>query len=148
MARKAHSRAALVLVVLSTAGSAQAASDPADLFGRGYVSKAVLKDGVRHPLFEGTKIRVDFDHGAEHDGVSWRGDCNIFGARVDITDERLLVGQIAGTEMGCARAQMRRDRWMLRFFGSDPRWRVRRDDTLKLAAGDRAIRLTSRRPGR
>ena len=142
-----HSLAPVVLV-LSVAGSAQAASDSADLFGRGYVSKAVLKDGVRHPLFEGTNIRVDFDHRAEYDSVGWRADCNFFGARVDVTEERLLVGQIAGTEMGCAKPQNRQDRWMLRFFASDPKWRIRRDETLKLTAGDRVIRLISRRPDR
>lgn len=139
---------AALVALLSVAGSAHAASDGSGLFGRGYVSTAVLKDGAPHPLFEETKIRVDFDHGAENDGVSWRADCNIFVARVDVTEERLLVGQIAGTDMGCATAQMRRDRWMARFFRSDPKWRIRRDETLKLTAGDRVIRLTSRRPGR
>lgn len=108
----------------------------------------MLKNGEQHPLFERTKIRVDFDHGAERDGVSWRADCNLFGARVDVTEERLIIGQIVGTEMGCASTQMRQDRWMARFFGSHPRWRIRRNGTLKLTAGDRVIRLTSRRPGR
>ena len=120
------------------------AGDRAELFGRGYVSTTVLSDGERHPLFERAKVRVDFDHGAEYDEVSWRAECNIFVARVDIADARLQIGQIAGTEVGCAKPQMRQDRWMLRFFGSDPKWRIRHADTLKLVAGDRVIRLRRR----
>lgn len=135
-----------MLAVLFAAGPAQAAGDRADLFGRGYVSTAVLRDGERHPLFEGTKIRVDLNHRADHDGVSWEADCNYFGAPVEITEERLVIGQVVQTDMGCPGPYGRRDRWMLRFFRSDPNWRIRRDDRLKLTAGDRVIRLRRRAP--
>jgi heat shock protein HslJ len=130
-----------VLAAFSAAGSVHAASDRAELFGRGYVSTAVLKDGERQPLFEETKVRVDLNHRDNYDNVTWRADCNYFGAPVEVTDERLVIGEIAGTDMGCSGDLLRRDRWMLRFFRSDPKWRIRRDDRLKLTAGDRVIRL-------
>jgi hypothetical protein len=132
--------AVLVLAVLLAAGPAQA-GDRADLFGRGWISTAVLEDGERLPLFEGAKIRVDFDHGADHDAISWKADCNYFGAKVDVTEERLLIGQGLQTTQGCPKPRHRRDRWMNRFFSSDPKWRIRQDARLKLTAGDRVIRL-------
>ena len=146
MAPRAPSVVAPLLAALFAASSVQAASDRSDLFGRGYVSRAVLKNGERHPLFERTKIRVDFDHGTEQDGVSWKADCNTFVAPVEITQERLVIGQVVQTDMGCPGPYGRRDRWMSRFFHSDPRWRIRRDDRLKLTAGDRVIKLRRRAP--
>ena len=139
--------AALVPALLLAAVPAQA-GDRAELFRHRYVSTAVLKDGERHPLFEETKIRVDFRHEAEGDVVSWRADCNYFGADVDVTEKRLVIGEIVQTRMGCFKARLRRDRWMGRFFGSDPRWRTRPGERLKLTAGDRVIRLTSQRRDR
>jgi hypothetical protein len=46
-----------------------------------------------------------------------------------------------GSAEFCGGDRQRRDRWMLRFFRSDPNWRIPRDDRLKLTAGDRVIRL-------
>ena len=139
MVRKALSLA-LAPAVLLAAGSAQA-GDRAELFRHRYVSTAVLKNGERKPLFKGIKIHVDFRHEAEGDVVSWRADCNYSGADVDVTEERLVTGQIEGTAIGCAPPQSRQDRWTVRFFGADPRWRIRPGDRLKLTAGDRVIRL-------
>ena len=147
MVRKALSLA-LAPAVFLAAGSAQA-GDRAELFRHRYVSTAVLKNGERKPLFEGTKIRVDFDRGAEHDDLGWQADCNWFGAPVDVTDDHLiLIGPGYQTDMGCAGTQRRQDRWMWRFFNSDPRWRIRSGERLKLTAGDRVIRLISRRRDR
>jgi heat shock protein HslJ len=139
--------AVVALAVLSAASPAQAAGDRADLFGRGWVSTAVLEDGERLPLFEGAKIRVDFDGGAD-DNISWRAGCNYLGAHVEITAERLVIGLIEGTDVYCTKPQRRRERWTNRFIRSDPKWRIRRDDRLKLTAGDRVIRLISQRRDR
>jgi hypothetical protein len=136
---------ALFLALLSTVGFAQAASDSGDLFGRGWISTAVLKHGEEHPLFDGTKIRVNFAHRSDYDIVSWKADCNYFGSDVFPTEQRLFTGQIEGSEQYCSkRSQRRQDRWMSRFFGADPRWRIRRDEKLKLRVGGRVIRLRRR----
>lgn len=138
--------AALFLALLSTAGSTQAASDPGDLFGRGWVSTTVLKDGEEHPLFQGTKIHVNFDHRSDYDIVTWTADCNYFGADVHVANERLFTGQVSGTEQYCLKPQRRQDRWLVRFFGADPKWRIRRNETLKLTRGERVIKLRRRAP--
>jgi heat shock protein HslJ len=105
----------------------------------------VLKGGQEHPLFDDTRIDVDFNHRDDYDVVTWQADCNLFGARVEVTEQRLVAGQIEGTHQGCAkRRRARQDRWLVRFFDADPKWRIRRNDRLKLTAGDRVIRL--RRP--
>ena len=129
--------------LLLAAAPAQA-GDRAELFRHRYVSTAVIKDGERRQLFEGTKIRLDFEHRADYDVVRWQADCNVFGADVDVTEKLLVTGQIEGTSQGCPKARLRRDRWMLRFFRSDPRWRIPREGRLKLRAGDRVIRLRRR----
>ena len=144
MRDRKRSIAAVLSAVLLAAGSAEADSGPGELFGRGYVSTKVLKGGEPHPLFEGTKIQVDFDRRAGPDVVRWHADCNYFGADVRVTEERLVTGQIEGTGMGCAGRQLRRDRWLTRFFAADPKWRIPRTGALKLIAGDRVIRLRRR----
>ena len=141
--RKRHVAAVLSAVLLA-AGSAQAESDSGELFGRGWVSTKVLKSGEPHPLFARTKVRVDFERRSGPDSVRWRADCNYFGAPLQVTDERLLTGQIGGTDMPCAGRQLRRDRWLTRFFAADPKWRVPRPGALKLVAGDRVIRFRRR----
>jgi hypothetical protein len=136
----------VVAVALASLAAAEAASDQAPLFPRSYVSTAVRENGVRLPLFERTKIHVDFERRKGSAGVSWRADCNFFGARVDITDTRLVTGQIVGTDQACRGVPRRQDRWTVRFFASDPKWRIRDEGRLRLRAGDRVIKL--RRRGR
>ena len=131
------------MICFAAADSVQA-SDPDALFPRDYVSTAVLKDGAALPLFERTKIHVDFWRRKGSASVRWRADCNYFGAPVDITDTRLITGQIVGTEVGCTGAPRRQDRWMLRFFRSDPKWRIPRAVRLRLSVGDRVIKLRHR----
>jgi hypothetical protein len=136
--------AAVVSGVLLAAGSAQAESDSGELFGPGYVSTKVLRGGEPHPLFARTKVRVDFERRSGPDAIRWRADCNHFGADLRVTGERLVTGQIEGTAVGCAKRQLRRDRWLTRFFSADPKWRIPRAGALRLIAGDRVIRLRSR----
>jgi len=125
-------------------GSAQAASEPAELFGRAYFSTAVKKDGAPHRLFEGTEIRVDFERREEYDVVRWRADCNYFGAPVEITDKCLVTGQAEGTLVACSPPLARQDGWLARFFASNPRWRTGRGQTLRLRAGERVVKLRRR----
>lgn len=69
-----------ISVVLSVPGSVQAITDAAELFGRGYVSTAVIKDSGPHALFEETEIRVRFEHRDDYNVVQWQAGCNYFGA--------------------------------------------------------------------
>jgi heat shock protein HslJ len=144
-------RAGVGLVVLGVAfalapvSSGQISNDAAQLFGGAYLSTAVTKGGKPHPLFEGAEIRVEFEPGDEYDSVLWRAGCNGFGADVEITDQRLVTRRILGTAMLCLPPQLvRQDKWMGRFFASDPKWRARQGRSLKLTVGWREVKL--RRP--
>ena len=133
------------LLIALFGGTAQAAIEPGELFGRAYFSTAVTKAGAPHPLFEGTEVRVDFEHRKTYDVVRWDARCNIFGARVKVTDERLkLPGLISGTSQFCSKQPRRQDRWLVRFFASDPKWGLDKRGLLRLESGSRVMELRRR----
>ena len=134
--------AVAVVAAVGVGWVAQAGGSGSALFGPAYDSTAVTKNGEPHELVEGTRIRVKFVH-EDHDVVRWRSGCNQFGAGVEVTPKRLEVGQIGGTEVGCAKRLHRQDEWIARVFGSDPKW-IRQGRRLKLRAGDDAITLRRR----
>jgi heat shock protein HslJ len=72
------------------------------------------------------------------DSVGWRAGCNHFGANVEVTDDHLDVGQVAGTQIGCPAELQRQDEWVLDFFASDPAWQLS-DQGLMLSSDDSAI---------
>jgi hypothetical protein len=134
----------LLGLALLASGPAEALRVGSALFGRPFVaSDAVVKNGERAPLVEGTRLRLRFVRGEERDLAQWRAGCNNFGARVEITATRLEIGQVTGTEVGCDPPLARQDRWVSRFFASDPEW-VRHGNKLRLTRRDDVIRL--RRP--
>jgi hypothetical protein len=112
---------------------------PAGLIGRTFVSMAVTENGEPRPLVPGTRIAVSFLERDGRTGVVWSAGCNTFGADVEITADRLLVGVIAGTAAGCRDDLHAQDEWLAGFFGSDPRWRL--DDRLVLTSGGTVIEL-------
>jgi heat shock protein HslJ len=140
-------RRAMISIAIALAGLVGAAG-PTDavaagdaLFGApAWKSVKVVKEGERHPLFEGTTVRLKFRHEGDHDTARWNAECNLFGAPVEVRRRRLEIGQIIGTIVGCADRLHRQDRWLDHFFRSDPRW-VRHARKLRLAAGDNRIVL-------
>jgi hypothetical protein len=112
---------------------------PAGLIGHTFVSTAVTENGERRPLVPGTRITVSFLERDGRTGVVWCAGCNTFGADVEITADRLLVGVIAGTAAGCRDDLHAQDDWLAGFFGSDPRWRL--GDRLVLTSGGTGIEL-------
>lgn len=132
---------AILGLVAATSGSVEAQRVGSALFGKAFISsEAVVKNGVRAPLVEGTRVRLKFVRDEERDLARWRSGCNNFGATVEITPTRLEVGQVTGTEVGCAKPLARQERWVSKFIGSDPRW-TRQGRKLRLTRGDDAIRL-------
>jgi hypothetical protein len=138
--------AAILGLALLTGAPVDAKRVGSALFGKPFVSsEAVVKNGHRAPLVEGTRIRVRFAREDQRHLIRWRAGCNFFGARVEITPTRLEVGQVTGTAIGCERPLALQERWVSRFIGSDPDW-VRHGRKLRLTRHDDVIRL--RRPAR
>jgi META domain len=125
---------------------ALAASDRGAVFPRPWDSTAVERAGITHPLFDRTTVTVDFKRQGQT--VGWKADCNSFGTRADIRKHRLVIhGRIVGTLIGCPELPERQDGWLVRFFASNPKWRILDSGVLKLTAGQRVIKLHRRTRG-
>ena len=141
--RSAAVALALVAAVALLAMPAAAGGAGAGLFGKRHLSIRVVKDGAPHQLVEGTRVRLSFHHEATRDVVRWSAGCNLFGARVNVAPKRLRIGQVTSTDVGCRPALARQDRWIARFFGSDPWW-AKRGARLRLKSGDDRIVFRAR----
>jgi heat shock protein HslJ len=91
------------------------------LRGQAFASTAVTEDGEPRALVAGTRIRLRFGAGED---LRWYAGCNHFGADVEIAADIVVVGQIAGTEIGCPAELQEQDEWVAGFLGSDPGWHV------------------------
>jgi heat shock protein HslJ len=91
-------------------------AEPQQLAGRTFVSTAAWSG-------EGSSfsspVTVDFK---DDGGMTWRARCNTAAADVEITADRLEVGRIASTEMGCEASAMKQDAELSAFFAADPSW--------------------------
>lgn len=53
----------------------------------------------------------------------WRASCNQAGADVQVEVDRLLIGEVTSTAMGCeTEQQTKQDAGLADFFASDPSW--------------------------
>jgi heat shock protein HslJ len=118
----------------STEGSPEASSEVRfdDLVGRSFESTAV----TGHELVSGTVIALSFIEGR----LSAVGGCNTQNGTADIVDDRLEVGQLASTMMGCEEPLMAQDRWLGEFLEAGPT--VALDgELLTLRSGDEVLEL-------
>jgi len=115
---------------------------PEDLWGRTFVSTRVTEEGEPHTLVEDTRIELTFFEERGERGVGWSAGCNTIGAKIEVTTERLLLGEIGGTQQACAPESQDQDEWLVDFFRSEPRWEFH-DDTLTLTSGDTMIELSA-----
>jgi heat shock protein HslJ len=116
-----------------------------DLLDRAFISAEATENGKPRPLVPGTHIRVAFfEQPKGRRRVGWRAGCNGYGGDVEFTDNRLLIGLIAGTLIGCSDELSEQDQWLGHFFSSDPKWRLS-DDRLVLSSADTVIELEASR---
>lgn len=114
--------------------------DPVQLIGNEFVSTSIIEAGEERPLVEGTRLRVSFERRRNYDSIGWSAGCNGAWAKVTVTANRLRLGAIASTRMGCLRDLEQQDAWLSEFFRTNPEWELR-DGELTLSAGEREIRL-------
>ena len=105
--------------------------------GRTFISTAV--DG--HRLVAGTHVQVTF---TGDDGISVNAGCNTFGAGSRVVDARLVVEQLAGTEMGCDADRMAQDQWIAALLQSKPEI-VTTTDGIRLTSGATTLTLRDRK---
>jgi heat shock protein HslJ len=111
-----------------------------ELTGRTFLSAAITEGGQDRDLVEGTRISLDFTTDGQ---VSANAGCNHLFGDVTITSERLEVGPMGGTEMGCDPQRHAQDEWLMDLLQSSPAWLLD-GDRLTLTAADTEIVLLDR----
>ncbi|WP_410789773.1 META domain-containing protein [Kribbella sp. C-35] len=124
--------------------------------GKTYLSTAVVEDGVPKQLAPNTRIRLGFarvpnknaDGPRVYDVVRADVGCNSLGTSVAagelLTDGRLSIPGLGGTQVGCLPPLREQEDWLKTFLTSKPSWRLNGDE-LALASGGTTITLLDRK---
>lgn len=115
-----------VAVALAACHSAPPPKSPAGLQGRSYL----LESSEGADLLSGTTVHLYFADGE----LSVKASCNHMGGSYELEQDRLVVGSMFQTEMGCDRERHAQDDWLQEFFGSKPKLVVQ-DTRLTLSNG-------------
>jgi heat shock protein HslJ len=118
-------------------GSVTGADDVVELDGRTLVVTGVTESGRPRPVAPGTQVRLSFADGRL--GIS--AGCNSMSGDYRLDGDRLTVGPIAGTEMGCPEELMAQDAWLAGLFAEPV---VVGADPLTLTAGEVVLALADR----
>ena len=124
---------------VSQAGSADPSGN--EPWGRTFLSTEVTENGQPRPLVTGTSIPLNFVEDGHRLGA--QAGCNSMGGQADFAGGRLVVGDLATTEMGCDPPRHAQDEWLARFLTSRPEW-SRKGATLTLDNGTTRIVLQDR----
>lgn len=115
-------------------GDPPPATAPGDLEGRTFLAT----DAFGRALVPGSLVRVSFTDGQ----IGASGGCNSMGGPYAIEDDRLVVRQLAMTEMACEAALMDQDAWLASLLDGAS---IRLDgDTLTLSRDGAALTLVDR----
>lgn len=131
---------ASVVVVAAAAACSQGAGKPAGaLGGRTFLSESVTEDGRHRNLVPGTRISLSFEGGR----VGATAGCNSMSGPVAVQRDRLVVGDLATTDIGCRPELHDQDSWLAGVLGADPAY-VLDGNRLRLVAKGTAIDLLDR----
>ncbi len=108
--------------------------------GRTFLSTAIVESGQPKALVEGTRIRLGFD---EEGHVSAHAGCNHMGGSGRLDAGKLVVGDLATTEMGCPGGLHQQDEWIADFLTSGPAMALSGDE-LTLTGATATITLLDR----
>jgi len=104
------------------------------LWGREFVSADVRVDGEPYALVEGTELRAGFEDGS----ISLSAGCNQMSGSVTLEGDRLTVGPLASTMMGCEEPLMAQDEWLASLLAEPVVWLLD-GDTLVLTTDDGTV---------
>jgi heat shock protein HslJ len=103
---------------VSQAGTAGATDG--EPWGRTFLSASVTENGQPRPLVTGTRITLNFVEDGHRLGA--QAGCNSMGGQASFAGGRMVVGDLATTEMGCDPPRHAQDEWLARFLTSRPEW--------------------------
>ena len=133
--------AVLLVCLLAACGDetgVEAVRDPPHpLAGRTLVVTEVTEDGQPRPLVAGSEARFVF----EVDTMRMSAGCNILSGGYELEGDRLVLGQLGGTEMGCPEDLMAQDAWLAGLFAEPV---TLQEDPLALVSGSVVLRLADR----
>ncbi|MEW6476231.1 MAG: META domain-containing protein [Actinomycetota bacterium] len=133
--------AALALGACGRGQASQAGSTGAtdgEPWGRTFLSTEVTEDGRPRPLVAGTRITLNFIEDGHRLGA--QAGCNSMGGPARSAGGRMIVSDLATTEMGCDPPRHAQDEWLANFLTSRPEW-SRTGSTLTLDNGTTRIVL-------
>lgn len=111
------------------------------LWGATFASTAATEAGERRRLVPGTRVELSFgEAGSDRRGVGWEAGCNLFGSKVVVAADHLLVDERTGTSMACTGPLQDQDEWIGDFLESNPSWELS-DGLLTLSAGETVVEL-------
>ena len=97
---------------------APSSSPATGLDSRQFVSITVTKNGAGQSLVSGTKIRLTFSAG----NVSAAAGCNTMSGAYTVSGDKLVVGQLATTEIGCPADLQAQDVWLAGLLSAKPQF--------------------------
>jgi len=124
---------------LPQAGSAEPSDG--EPWGRTFLSTAVTENGQPKPLVAGTRITLNFV--ADGHRLGAQAGCNQMGGPASFQGGRLVVNDMATTEMGCDPPRHAQDEWLAGFLTSRPQWSLD-GPTLTLDNGTARVVLDDR----
>jgi heat shock protein HslJ len=110
-----RSGTALVLLLTLSACAPQGPSPAGGPWGRTFLSRSVSRT-----LVPGTRIELRFGDGK----LDAQAGCNHIGGAARIDRQRLVLGEVATTEMGCDPARHEQDAWLTAFLQAGPALRL------------------------
>ena len=124
----------------SAPASTQPSTSPSTgLDGRQFVSVTVEKNGALQPLVPGTRIRLTFTGG----NLSATVGCNTMSGDYSLSGDKLVVGELATTEMGCQPDLQAQDTWLAGLLTAHPQFALQ-GSNLILASGTTVVTLLDR----
>jgi heat shock protein HslJ len=123
------------------AADSTSASSGGEPWGKTFLSTEVTENGQPRPLVDGSRITLNFFDDGHRLGA--QAGCNHMGGPASFQGDRLIVNDLATTEMGCDPPRHAQDEWLARFLTSRPSW-ARSGSTLTLDNGSVRIVLEDR----
>ncbi len=130
--------AAAIVLASGCGGQDVGTNTGSDPTGRTFQSDSVTEHGQERHLVEGTRISLDFTMAGR---LSANAGCNQLFGPVTFADDRIEVGPMGGTEMGCDPQRHAQDEWLTAFLESSPSWTLDGDRLVLAASGTEIVLL-------